>query len=176
MSPVFHTELARIWQSAVDLYSLGKTDADTFPIDQEIPILSSLGMSKIDVFDYAEDWCLHQTPDLLTFILVHYERWSFFTEEQNNIPSDKRLDPKDLPDKTKHIRGILWLPRILPKARAKLKGELPDGVMFGCGGDRQFFQSNHIHPAQFLRLVRRFGDNDEAIIEWVETRKNQSII
>ena len=63
-------------------------------------------------------------------------------------------------------------PRILPKARAKLRGELPDEVMYGCGGDRQFFQSNNIHPAEFLRVVRNWGDNDQGIIDWVLTRKD----
>ena len=37
----------------------------SFSIDDEIPILQSFGM-KIDVFDYAEDWCLHQEPDIMT--------------------------------------------------------------------------------------------------------------
>ena len=35
------------------------------------------------------------------------------------------------------IDGIAWLPRILVKARLKLRGEMPADLMYGCGGDRQ---------------------------------------
>jgi len=174
MTYSFHTELSRIWQNAVALYGNGHTTAGPFPIDDEIPILQSCGISKIDVFDYAEDWCLHQEPDIMTFILVHYERWNYFTEVQKGKPSIKQLDPSTLPAKSEHAGGVAWLPRILPKTRAKLRGELPDEVMYGCGGDRQFFQLNNIHPAEFLRVVRNYDDDDQRIIDWVLTRKNSS--
>lgn len=172
MSNSFQNEIARIWHKAVDLYKHGYTDSKSFPIDEEIPLLKSFGVYKMDVFDYAEDWCLHQEPDLLTFILIHYERWKFFTEVQNGVHSTDMLDPSTLPSKQETAGGIAWLPRILAKARAKLRGELPPTVMFGCGGDRHFFQTNHIHPAQFLSLIRRLGDDEQAIIEWVVTQKN----
>ena len=172
MTYSFHTELTRIWQNAVDLYRDGHTTAGIFPIEKELPVLKSWGLSKIDIFDYAEDWCLFQEPDFLTFVLVHYERWNYFTEVQKGELSIKQLDPSTLPEKSKHAGGVVWLPRILPKARAKLRGELPDEVMYGCGGDRQFFKSNNIHPAEFLRVVRNWGDNDQGIIDWVLTRKD----
>lgn len=172
MSHSFHIELSRIWEKAVGLYRAGNTCAENFPIEDELPLLASWGLSRMDVFDYAEDWCIHQEPDLLTFVLVHYERWIFFNVKQGGQPSKKRLNPTTLPAKFKDASGVVWLPRILPKARAKLRGELPPSVMYGCGGDRLFFQSNNIHPAEFLRVVSRFGDNDQAIINWVVDRKN----
>jgi hypothetical protein len=170
----FHQELSRIWEKAVSLYKSGNTDAGTFPISEELPILASWGINKMDLFDYAEDWCLHQEPDLLTFILVHYERWSYFVEEQKDEPSSELLDSSSLPAKNTCAEGIVWLPRILPKARAKLRGELPPEVMYGCGGDRQFFKDNNIHPAEFLRIVRYFEDNDRAIFQWVAQRRHTS--
>jgi hypothetical protein len=137
-----------------------------------MPSLVSLGINKIDVFDYAEEWCLHHEPDLLTFVLVHYERWSYFLEEQNGKTSTERIDPNNLPSRSEKVEGIEWLPRILPKARAKLKGELPVEVMYGCGGDRHFFQNNNIHPAEFLRITRKYIKDDHSIIQWVLERKN----
>jgi len=170
----FHQELSRIWEKAVSLYKTGKTDAATFPISEELPTLASWGITKMDLFDYAEDWCLHRQPDLLTFILVHYERWSYFVEEQKAQPSSELLDASTLPAKNACAEGIVWLPRILPKARAKLRGELPPEVMYGCGGDRQFFECNHLHPAEFLRVVRRLGDDDNSVFQWVAQRRNSS--
>ncbi len=65
----------------------------------------------------------------------------------------------------------MWLLRILPKARAKLRGELPASMMYGCGGDRRFFKENDILPAEFLALIWRAGADDAAIIAWVKRRK-----
>ena len=121
MSHSFHTELSRIWQISVDLYRRGNNSAEDFPIANELPILSGWGLNKMDVFDYVEDWCLHEEPDLITFVLVHYERWNFFVHEQKSELSSNRLDPSSLPPKTEDAAGIIWLPRILPKARAKLR-------------------------------------------------------
>jgi hypothetical protein len=46
--------------------------------------------------------------------------------------------------------------------------------MFCCGGDRNFFQENDVHPAEFLRIVKRAGENDRAIVEWVLARKEEN--
>lgn len=174
MSDLFNKHLSRIWENAVSLYRRGNTEADRFSVENDLPLLAGFGMSKMDVFDYAEDWCLHQEPDFITFLLVHYERWNYFTEAQGSIRSSAVLDPSTLPEKTEKAEGIVWLPRIIPKAKAKLRGELPPSVMYGCGGDRLFFQSNKVHPAQFLRIIRRFWDNEQAIINWVLDCKSSS--
>jgi hypothetical protein len=172
MSQTFHTELYRIWESAVDQYKQGGSSPSTIVQEKDLTLLSGWGLNRMDVFDFVEDWCLHQEPDFSTFLLVHYERWRFFVEKQKSIPSSNLLDPKTLPPKDQRARGIAWLPRILPKAQAKLRGELPPEVMYGCGGDREFFKSNHIHPAEFLSIVDFFGHDDELIIEWVLKRKS----
>ena len=62
------------------------------------------------------------------------------------------------------------MPRIIPKARAKLRGELPPETMFCCGGDRAFFKQNDIHPAEFLRIVQKADADDDKIISWVQKR------
>jgi len=170
MSYDFHSQLSKIWNNAVELYKSGNSEFHTFNIDSHLALLQSWGLKKIDVFDFVEDWCLHQEPDFNTFLLVHYERWSFFRDEQQLIPSKNLLDPATLPPKNEAFQGITWLPRILPKARAKLRGELPQEVMYGCGGDREFFRTNNIHPAEFLQIVRSLED-DSSIMQWVVNRK-----
>ncbi len=168
----FQKELVRIWEKAVGLYEQGHQDSKTFPLDEELAFLSSIGMNKMDVFDYAEDWVREQEPDLATFLLIHEQRRDYFLEVQKRRPSSRKLDPSTLPGKTEEIEGIVWLPRIIPKARAKLRGELPESSMFCCGGDRNFFRANDLHPAEFLRAVNRAGDRDQVIIDWVLERKN----
>ena len=57
--------------------------------------------------------------------------------------------------------GIPWLPRIIKKAEAKLRGEMAPDLMYGCGGDRNFFREHRLNPADFLRHVWA-ADGDEA--------------
>jgi hypothetical protein len=129
-----------------------------------------MGMNKIDVFDFAEDWVCEGEPDLASFLLIHEHRRDYFWEVQNRVESSERLDSTKLPAKDSEIEGIRWLPRIIPKARAKLRGELPPETMFCCGGDRHFFHHNKIHPSEFLGIVRRAGEDDQKIIDWVVQR------
>lgn len=170
MNVDFHKDLNRIWDKAVKLYREGHTDSANFPIQEDLPFLSSIGLNSMDVFDYAEDWVCEGSPDLLTFILIHEQRRDYFLEIQKGRLSEKRLDSSKLPGKGDEIKGIRWLPRIIPKARAKLKGELPPDTMFCCGGDRAFFEKNDIHPVEFLRIVKRAGADDQEIIDWVVGR------
>mgnify|MGYP001291202824 CR=1 FL=1 len=166
----YQKELVQIWEKAVKLYQKGNTEAEKFPISDDLPFLNNIGLNKMDVFDYVEDWICEGTPDLATFLLIHDIRRNFFIEEQKGIHSKKKLSSKDLPGKNEEIEGIVWLPRIIPKARAKLRGELPTETMFCCGGDRAFLQKNDIHPAEFLRITQKAGDQDEVIVQWVVQR------
>jgi hypothetical protein len=62
---------------------------------------------------------------------------------------------------------MTYLPRILAKGRAKLRGELHPDVMFGCGGDRNFLSKHGgIHPADFLRHIWAAGDDDQKLADW----------
>ena len=166
----YQKELVRIWEKGVELYKAGSTEAESFPITDDLPFLHSIGLNKMDIFDYVEDWIGEGTPDLATFLLIHDLRRDFFIEEQKRIPSQDRLNSKELPGKQDELEGIVWLPRVIAKARAKLCGELPKETMFCCGGDRAFFQMNDIHPAEFLRIVKKAGNEDKTIIQWVVKR------
>ena len=68
------------------------------------------------------------------------------------------------------VRGIEWLPRLILKAKAKLRGELPPSLMYCCGGDRAFFQKHDVLPAEFLAMVWRNEQNDAAIVDWLVAR------
>ena len=166
----YQEELVRIWEKGVELYKSGHNSPDSFPISEELPFLQSIGLNRMDIFDYVEDWICEGTPDLATFLLIHDIRRCFFIEEQNSISSSNRLDSSSLPGKQESLRGITWLPRIIPKARAKLRGELPPETMFCCGGDRAFFKQNDIHPAEFLKIVQKADADDVQIISWVQKR------
>jgi hypothetical protein len=166
----FHKEFRDLFDKAVKQYAAGKRTPDDFFSKHELAFLATIGSRAQDLFDYAEDAANYGEPDFETALLVQSVRRSYFHLVQRSVPSKIVLDEAALPAKTAAIRGIEWLPRLMPKARAKLRGELPTSLMYGCAGDRRFFKQHDIHPSEFLQVVWQLGDNDKAIIDWVATR------
>ena len=74
----------------------------------------------------------------------------------------------ELPAKTAEVDGIAWLPRLIEKARIKLRGEMDPNLMYGCGGDRPFLRKYKMTLAEFLQLVWDKGDDDRGIVEAVK--------
>ena len=64
--------------------------------------------------------------------------------------------------------GIAWLPRLIVKARLKLRGEMPAELMYGCAGDRPFLRRMNTDLPEFLKLVRDQGDDDRRIVDAVK--------
>lgn len=159
-----------LFEQALARYSGGERGAVGFFSAEEITFLNANGLTAQHLYDYAEDRNNHGEPDVETALAIECVRRDYFLNVQGGLALAVILDDSTLPPKTATARGIAWLPRLIPKARAKLRGELPASLMFGCGGDRSFFSQHDIFPAEFLSLVWRNGDNDEAIIDWVARR------
>jgi len=88
---------------------------------------------------------------------------------QDSQPSDKEITRNDLPTFGDKLADIAYLPRVIAKARAKLKGELDPDIMFCCGGDRKFFRDyGNIPPADFLRNTWAAGTDDLKIANYVK--------
>lgn len=169
----YQKTLKLIWESAVAKYrDEGNRDPDTYFDEATLAELASIGLNKMDVYDYAEDFVSSEEPDFETFLMVCEARRDYFLTVQEGKPSDQVLDSATLPPKDTKVKGIVWLPRIIPKAIAKLKGELPPETMYGCGGDRRFLKENNIHPAEFLRATWAYMDDESKLIDWVVARKS----
>jgi hypothetical protein len=122
------------------------------------------------MYDYAEDHNNGGEPGYDRALAIETVRRDYFLNVQGGKASPVVLDEAKMPAKADAVKGIEWLPRIIPKTKAKLRGELPASLMYSCGGDRRFFKQHDIHPAEFLSLVWRNGDNDAATIDWVVKR------
>ncbi len=162
--------LRRLWETAVRQYQTGVRGARQVFTHAEQEELAALGHTAQEVYDFAEDYVNSGEPTLEDFIAIAAVRREYFLEVQGGRPSQNCIQMDQLPPKTASVRGLEWLPRLLSKARAKLRGQMPEDLMYGCGGDRRFFRTHDIHPAEFLRIVWLLGDNDEAIYDWVEAR------
>jgi len=166
----FAQDFRAVYDKAADLYARGQRGADSYFTASEKAWLAANGLTPQHLYDYAEDLNNGGEPDFGTAIGIELVRRDYFLNVQQGRPSTTVLDESTLPPKSEAVRGIAWLPRILPKARAKLRGELPASLMYSCGGDRAFFREHDIHPAEFLALIWRHLDDDEAVISWVAAR------
>ena len=170
----FHIKFRAIYDRVLASFENGAEDASTLLDAADVAFLKSIGGRAQDMFDYAEDATKYGEPDFATALMVEAVRRDYFLTVQNGEPSTAVLDEASMPAKTDSVRGIEWLPRIISKARAKLRGELPTSLMYGCGGDRRFFKEHDIHPADFLRAAWAFEDNDDQLIAWVEKRSRMA--
>jgi len=167
----FASNFRRIYDHAVALYAKGQRGADTFFDRDQLAFLSANGITAQHLYDYAEDHNNYNgEPGFENALTIETVRRDYFLNAQQGRASATVLDESKLPAKTDAIRGIEWLPRIIPKAKAKLRGELPTSLMYCCGGDRRFLKTHDILPAEFLALIWRHENNDEAIIDWVAKR------
>lgn len=166
----YQVTLRGLWEKAVKLYESENRDPGTYFDKEETAFLASVGHTPQEIYDFAEDRVSSGEPDCETFLMIAMLRRQYFLHEMEGKRSEVVVDTGDLPPKTDSVRGIEWLPRIIPKARAKLRGEMSDDLMFNCGGDRKFFKTHNLHPAEFLAFVMEHFEDDEAIIDFVVSR------
>jgi len=117
----------------------------------------------------VEDFAKAGEPTLETALKIASVRRDYFLKVQNGVPSPRRISMDDLPAKEAEVEDIAWLPRLIPKAEAKLRGEMPPNLMYGCGGDRKFFKTHYVEAADFLRKVWDARGNQAEIVAWVKS-------
>jgi hypothetical protein len=166
----FQKTFHKLYDKAVGLYAKGRRGADTFFTIEEQAFLAANGLTSQHLYDYAEDHCNYDEPGYDLALGLEFIRRDYFLLNQHGKPSNVVLDEAKMPAKADAVRGIEWLPRIIPKAKAKLRGELPASLMYCCGGDRNFFKTHDINPVEFLGVVRQNEKNDDVIVEWVVRR------
>jgi len=158
----------QLYDKAVERYRTGNRRAAEYFNAAEDEFLASIGCTAQELYDFAEDFCNGGEPTFGTVLLITSARRDYFVVIQKSQPDGKQISMAELPAKDAAVAGFAWLPRIIAKARAKLRGEMPPELMYGCGGDRRFLKSVGIHPADFLRHVWSAGDDDQKIIDYVK--------
>lgn len=131
--------------------------------DGDEAFLASLGCSPQEFYDFVEDGSMAGEPSLDEVLAVTRLRREYFLEVQKGQPS-RRRGAHEFPSGNEQLEGISWLPRILAKARAKLRGELPPQLMYGCGGDRPFLADLGVSLSEFLEWVQEAGDDDRKVL------------
>ena len=166
-------EFRKVYDAATRRYQSGERVPHKLFSKSELEFLASIGGSAQELFDFIDDLARYGEPAYETVLLTTGVRRDYFRLVQNGVPSGKQIDMDALPSKKEEVDGIAWLPRLIEKARAKLRGEMPPDLMYGCGGDRPFLREMNIELAEFLRLVWMSGDDNRRIIDYVKKRRAQ---
>lgn len=162
-----------LFDRCVASYQGGNRDFETYYSADDLEFLGTIGHKPREFFDFVEDFCDDGEPSASSALMIAAIRRDYFQTVQNSVPpSDGELLTRDdVPTFGDALDGVPYLPRILAKARAKLRGELDPDLMFGCGGDRHFLKKHgNIHPADFLRQVWLARDDDQKLATWVASQ------
>lgn len=161
----WHQRFRELYDKALVKYGNEHRKVEAFFTPREVGVLRLFGAKPMELYDYAED---SSDLDSETALLITAVRRDYFLVEQKATWSGKTINVDDLPAKDAQLGGIVWLPRIIQKAKGRLRGELPDTLMYCCGGDRKFFRAHDIHPADFLRYVWAAKGNEDKILNYVK--------
>ena len=168
----WYHDLKQLFIQALERYRVGERDPARLFTDGQVDYLASIGMSVQELYDFAEDHIKYDgDPDWETFLLVSAARRDYFMTVQHGIASTEVVSTDGLPAKDSQLDGIPWLPRLIKKAEAKLRGEMSPDIMYGCSGDRSFFRANHLHPADFLRHVWAAHGEEQKVLAYVREAK-----
>jgi hypothetical protein len=156
-----------LFEDGSDAYRAGKRDAKFMFNPEQGKFLEGIGATPQEIFDFVEDTFYGGEPGFETSLLITAMRREYFLKVQKGQRSGRVIDMEKLPSKSAQMGGIEWLPRLIGKAHAKLRGEMPPELMYCCGGDRAFLREYGIHPADFLREAWNAGDDHQRLLDFV---------
>jgi hypothetical protein len=168
MNDDWKLEFRNIWDRAVAAWKQGKHSAKAMFSPEDVAFLTSIGCTAQELFDFVDDSLNYGDLDYETALAVTGIRRRYFLEVMQGKSTGRVVPMSTLPAKSAKVDGIAWLPRLIAKARIKLRGEMEPDLMYGCGGDRPFLREHNLTLSEFLQLVWDKGDDDRAIVEAVK--------
>ena len=166
----WETRFREVYRSGAQAWAAGRrTPGTMFPLP-DVEFLASVGCSAQELFDFVDDALVYGEPDLETVLAIQRIRRDHFLRVLGGRAATHRATMDSLPAKSDSVDGIAWLPRLIVKARLKLRGEMPDDLMYGCGGDRPFLRRMNSSLPEFLQWVADAGDDDRAVIEKLKAK------
>ena len=169
----WNDEFLALFDRCLGLYRDGNKEFETYYNDEDIAFLKEIGYRKREFFDFVEDYADGGDPTPSTAVLIAAVRRDYFQVVQNGeIAGGPMVTRDSIPAKDSIVDGITYLPRMIEKAEAKLRGQLDPDLMFCCGGDRRCLRENgDIHPADFLRRVWAADGDHQKVVDWVKSQK-----
>jgi hypothetical protein len=163
-----------VYDRAMAAFRSGRCSVTTLCDPTDTAFLRDSGCTVQELYDFIEDAADYGEPDFETVLQVQRIRREWFLGPMQGEWTGRVVPMSDLPAKTDAVDGIAWLPRLIVKARLKLRGQMPPDLMYGCGGDRPFLRRMGMTLPGFLELVRDRGDDDRAIVDAVKAFRHRS--
>jgi hypothetical protein len=170
----WQTEFRRVYDRGTAAWKSGRKSPGTMFAREDTAFLATIGCTAQELFDFVDDAQRYGEPDFATALAVAGLRRDYFLNVLKGEAAGRALSMDSLPAKSAEVDGIAWLPRIIEKARWKLRGEMPDDLMYGCGGDRAFLGEIKMGLAEFLQLVRDCGDDNRRLIDAVKESRDRN--
>jgi hypothetical protein len=168
MNTDWQQEFRRVWDRGVASWQAGRRTAQSMFSAEDVQFLATIGCTAQELFDFVDDSLGWGELDYETVLAVTEIRRRYFLEVMHGKPTGRVVPMSTLPAKSAQVDGIAWLPRLIVKARLKLRGEMDPDLMYGCGGDRPFLREHGMTLPEFLQLVWDKGDDDRAIVAAVK--------
>ena len=131
MNTDWKTQFRDLFYRGVERYQKGRRSPETMFEDDEPTFLESIGCSTQEMFDFCDDYIRWGDVIYEHVEEVQAVRLDYFANDLKSQPAARRMEMGEFPAKTDEIAGIVWLPRLIVKARAKLEGALPADLMYG---------------------------------------------
>ena len=164
----WNDQFLELFRRCLTAYQNGNKEFMDYYSEDDLKFLAEIGYKPRELFDFVEDLADEGAPSESTALLVASARRDYFLTVQDGVASDHEISRDDVPSFGDELGGIAYLPRIITKGSAKLKGELDPDIMFGCGGDRKFLSDHgNINPADFLRHLWAAAGDDSKIAAFV---------
>lgn len=161
-------QFREVFDRGVAAWHDGRKSPSTMFSREDKAFLATIGCTAQELFDFVDDSLRYDDLDFDTALAVAAIRRDYFLKVMKGKTTGHMVSMDSLPAKTAEVDGIAWLPRLIVKARVKLRGEMPDDLMYGCAGDRPFLQRMKMDLPGFLKLVWESGDDDRRIINAVK--------
>lgn len=160
------------YSRAREAYEGGAETPEECVAKEDLGFLAGIGCSAQELFDLVEDDVAMGEPGIEGALRITAVRRDYFLQVQDGRSPGRIWHPSEFPPPGAMLGGIPWLPRIIAKAQAKLRGELPPDLMYCCGGDRRFLQEHGLDPAAFLRVVWEAdeGRDPQRVLAYVQRR------
>jgi hypothetical protein len=164
------TEFQALYNRTLTRMRAGERNLGRLFTEADRSFLASIGSKPIEMFDACDDYLGDGVPTPDETLRIHEIRCEHFLRVQRakNPPLKE-----DVRARNAELGGIVWLPRAIDKARAKLEGRLPDELFYPCGGDRQMLNQLGIGRVEFFEIIRDHA-TDEAVLAEVRKRMRQA--
>ena len=163
----FH-ELKQLFVLGIERHRSGELSPEKHFNEPERAFLASVGLTAHELFDFVDDHVRYDgDPEWENILLINAVRRDYFLSVQQGQWSTNLVSTDDLPAKDVQLDGIRWLPRMIKKAEAKLRGEMPPDLMYGCAGDRNFLREHGLNAADFLRNVWSAKGDEQKVLAYV---------